>query len=101
MNNRELIDDVAVKTQLAKTEVKRTIEILFGTIAAEVAAGGEVKIANFGTFRCHERKPMVGFNPRTGEKINVPMRRSAKLSIVKSLKDLLNPPTQRAARRRA
>ena len=101
MNMRELVEDVALKTQLAKTEVKRTIDILFDTIAAEIAAGGDVKIANFGTFRCHERRPSIGTNPRTGEKINLPLRRSAKLSMMRALKDLLNPPTRKAVRRRA
>jgi DNA-binding protein HU-beta len=101
MNNSELIDAVAEKAVLTKAAVKHTVDVVFEVITDELAAGNDVRIHGFGTFHPHERKPYMGHNPQTGEKISVVAKRSAKLTMGKALTGALNPPARKPARRRA
>ena len=83
----------AVNDKMNNIGVKRTANILntaFEIIKAEIAAGNEVRIHNFGTFKISERAEREGRNPRTGETINIPAHKFPKFTPSKYFKDLLN-----------
>jgi DNA-binding protein HU-beta len=66
---KKLEDALALKT---KAEGKLIVKAFKESISELLAAKGELRIDGVGTFRTSVRKPRVGVNPRTGEKVNIP-----------------------------
>ena len=48
MNKSELIQSVAEKSGLPQQEVRNCLDVILGTIGAELKSGGEVTITDFG-----------------------------------------------------
>lgn len=90
MNKNELIDAVASSTELKKSDATKAVDAVFGTIAAALEKGDEVRLVGFGTFSVVERAASEGRNPRTGVKISIAASRQAKFKSGKTLKDALN-----------
>jgi integration host factor subunit beta len=53
-------------------------------------AGDKIEIRGFGSFRTRQRKPRVGRNPKTGERVEVPAKKIPFFKPSKELKDLVN-----------
>ena len=53
-------------------------------------AGDKIEIRGFGSFRTRQRKPRVGRNPKTGERVDVPAKKIPFFKPSKELKDLVN-----------
>ena len=49
--------------------------MILDEIAEALAEGNRVELRGFGAFSVRERKPRVGRNPRTGEKVEVRAKR--------------------------
>ena len=47
-------------------------------------------LRGFGSFRTRQRKPRVGRNPKTGERVEVPAKKIPFFKPSKELKDLVN-----------
>ena len=57
--------------------------------------GEKVGLRGFGSFRFRRREPHRGRNPKTGDRVNVPLKRLARFKPGKELKELINrEPTQ-------
>jgi integration host factor subunit beta len=56
-------------------------------------AGDKIEIRGFGSFRTRQRKPRVGRNPKTGERVEVPAKKIPFFKPSKELKDLVNETT--------
>lgn len=74
MNKSELIEIVALKTEMDVFEVKTIADALFDTIIDEVKTGNRVQLNGFGVFELRERKEKKGRNPQTGESLILPKR---------------------------
>ena len=74
--------DIEVKAQAA-----RIVDSIFDTITAELAKGGEVAIAGFGTFKVANRAERQGRNPKTGETITIAASIKPKFRAAKQLKE--------------
>ena len=57
---------------LTKAEASEVVEAIFSTVKANLAAGRQVRIKNFGTFAVTRRPGRTGVNPLSGEKIFIP-----------------------------
>ena len=90
MNKAELIRAVADSADISSAEASRAVDGVFGTIAATLQGGSEVRLAGFGSFSVVERKATTGRNPRTGESISIPASKQPKFKAGKSLKDAVN-----------
>ena len=55
-----------------------------------LARGEGVELRNFGTFRTNIQKASIRRNPKTGEKVNVPKKRTIKWKMSKELLKKLN-----------
>ncbi|HAH09033.1 MAG TPA: hypothetical protein DCL54_08555 [Alphaproteobacteria bacterium] len=74
MSKAGFIANVAKKGQMSKAEAKRTVELVFGQIEAELAAlrnGGRLQIGRFGIFTVAKRPARSGHDPRTGDVIRI------------------------------
>ena len=90
MNKNDLIEAVAERTGLAKSDAARAVEALLGTITETLQKGDPVALAGFGTFVAKVRAARTGRNPRTGEPIAIPASRAPAFKAGKGLKDALN-----------
>lgn len=52
-------------------EAQEIVELIIERIKARLLAGEKVKLTRFGTFALVERKPRMGRNPQTGERIRL------------------------------
>lgn len=90
MNKAELIDTVASKAGLSKTDAANAVDAVFGSITNSLSNGNSVTLVGFGTFAVTDRAARTGRNPRTGEAITIPASKSSKFKAGKALKDALN-----------
>jgi len=90
VNKNDLIDAVAERTGLAKSDAARAVEALLGTITETLQRGDQVALAGFGSFSAKVRAARTGRNPRTGEPIAIPASRAPAFKAGKGLKDALN-----------
>ena len=90
MNRNELVDAVAGKTELRKTEASKAVDAVLDAIADALKGGDEVRLVGFGTFSVASRAATEGRNPRTGEKIKIAASKQAKFKPRKGLRDSLN-----------
>ena len=90
VNRNELVDAVASKTELRKTEASRAVDAVFESISDALKGGDEVRLIGFGTFSVAARAASEGRNPRTGEKIKIAASKQAKFKPGRRLRDSLN-----------
>ena len=85
MNKTELINAMAEKSGLTKTDAKKALDAFMESTHEELKHGGKVSLIGFGTFSVSERKARTGKNPRTGKKIKIAAKKSARFKASKSL----------------
>lgn len=90
MNKTELIDALADKTGLAKSEAEKAINSFVELVTDQLKAGKEVTLTGFGSFMAKRREARMGVNPQNpSEKIQIPAVTVPKFKAGKSLKDAL------------
>ena len=89
MNKGELVNEVAKKAKLSKTQALETLNVTFETIKASLKKGQRVQLVGFGTFSVKQRKARLGRNPKTGEQIQIKARRVPAFQAGSELKNLL------------
>jgi DNA-binding protein HU-beta len=90
VNKNDLIDAVAERTGLAKSDAARAVEAVLGTVTDALRKGEMVALSGFGSFVTKTRAARTGRNPRTGESIAIPASRAPAFKAGKGLKDALN-----------
>ena len=71
-------------------DLNKIIEIVLKEIKLTLNKGEGVELRNFGTFRTNIQKASIRRNPKTGEKVNVPKKRTIKWKMSKDLFKKLN-----------
>jgi len=90
MNKNDLVDAVAERTGLARSDAARAIEAVLGAVTDALKAGDTVALSGFGSFVAKTRAARTGRNPRTGETLAIPASRAPAFKAGKALKDALN-----------
>ena len=67
MNKNDVIDAVAERTGLAKSDAARAVEAVISTVTEALQKGDAVALSGFGNFVAKSRAARTGRNPRTGE----------------------------------
>ena len=94
MNKAELIDELARRVDLAKTDATRAVDALFGTdgiITSSLKSGDKVQITGFGSFQARKREARTGRDPRTGNPIEIKASTQPAFKAGQGFKDALNP----------
>lgn len=78
MNKTELVNAVAAKASLTKTQAKEAVDAALDAIAEALADNDKVAILGFGTFAVAEKGERTGINPRTKEQITIAARKTIK-----------------------
>jgi len=88
MNKQELIDALAVKLSVGKTEAENIMHGFVDVITDALKAGVEVSISGFGTFLVNNRSARMGVNPQNpDQKIQIAATKVPKFRAGKNLKD--------------
>ncbi len=75
MTKADLVEKVAEKTGLTRTDVMVVVENFLEQIKKTLEEGNNIEIRGFGTFKVKARKARKARNPRTGEEVPVPDRK--------------------------
>jgi integration host factor subunit beta len=97
MTKADLIDEVSRLAELTRKDSEVIVETIFDSVVRSLRAGDKIEIRGFGSFRTRQRKPRVGRNPKTGERVEVPAKKIPFFKPSKELKDLVNETTPAAA----
>ena len=71
-------------------DLSKVLEIILKEIKQTLNRGEGVELRNFGTFRVNIQKASIRRNPKTGEKVNVPKKKTIKWKMSKDLFKKLN-----------
>ncbi|HVE66021.1 MAG TPA: integration host factor subunit beta [Thermoanaerobaculia bacterium] len=90
MTKAELIERVAVATDVTKKQAETIVDTIFESIIRSLKEGQKIELRGFGSFRLRERGARIGRNPKTGVKVNVPAKKIPYFKPGKELKELIN-----------
>ncbi len=90
MNKAQLIDVVALKTEMKKKDAEAAVDAVVSALTEALASGDKIQIFGFGGFEVKERAAREGHNPLTGEKIQIAASKHIAFSAAKALKDKVN-----------
>ena len=93
MTKADLIDEVSRLAELTRKDSEVIVETIFDSVVRSLRAGDKIEIRGFGSFRTRQRRPRVGRNPKTGERVEVPAKKIPFFKPSKELKDLVNETT--------
>lgn len=94
MTKADIVDEVAGKVDLTKKQAEGIVNSVFESIVQSLQSGEKIELRGFGSFRIRSRKPRIGRNPKTGEKVQVPSKKIPYFKPGKELKDLINTPSE-------
>ena len=63
---------------------------VMNSVVRSLRSGDKIEIRGFGSFRTRQRKPRVGRNPKTGDRVEVPAKKIPYFKPSKELKDVVN-----------
>lgn len=91
MNKSELVSAIAERTGVAKSDTEKVLKGL-EEIAQQVVAGGKEALTIPGFLKIEQgsRSARTGVNPRTGEQVKYPAKKTAKVSAGATLKAIAN-----------
>lgn len=76
MTKKDIVLRISDHTTLKQIDVKKVVQATFDCILDALARGEKIELRNFGVFKIKQRKPRTGRNPRTGDVVPVPARKS-------------------------
>jgi len=71
-----LVLKISQDTEIKQVVVKEVVQRTFDEIFEALKAGKRIELRNFGVFQVKKRKKRIGRNPKTGEVVPVPERRT-------------------------
>ena len=73
-----------------KKDLEKFMDIIFGEIKKSLKRGERVELRNFGVFSAKTQKARISRNPKTGEKVNTPEKKTIHFKMSKDLFKILN-----------
>ena len=83
----QIVEHVAERTGLSKSQAKQAVSAVFETIGERLASGDRIQVSGFGSFEIRERAERQGTNPRTREKVTIPASKAVGFRAASSLRD--------------
>ena len=92
MTKAELVDEVTALGDLTRRDSDVIVEAIFSAMVSALRTDDKIEIRGFGSFRTRQRKPRIGRNPKTGDRVEVPAKRIPYFKPSKDLRDQVNQP---------
>lgn len=91
MNKSDLVNVVAEKLpNLTVKDVEAIVNIIFDGMTESLSKDGRIEIRGFGSFEIRTRRARKGRNPKTGESVDLSVRKVPFFKVGKELKELVN-----------
>lgn len=87
ITKRDVVERIAEKTGLKKTDVKATLQEFLDEIIADLGEGNRLEFRDFGVFEVRERKARTAQNPKTLEPVTVPAKFAVKFKPGRRMKE--------------
>ena len=78
MNKTQLVEAVALESNLPKVEARKAVDALIRVIHQSLEEGERVTLSGLGSFSVQQHGERMGRNPRTGAPVPIPARKSIK-----------------------
>ena len=101
MNKAELIMKVSERANVTQKVAKVIVDTLFDGMKESLEKGERIEIRGFGSFQVKLREAREGRNPKTGEEVQIPAKRTPFFKVGKELKEMVDNPDGGSAPRAA
>lgn len=81
VTKKELIDRIAERTQAKRVSVKRIVQTFLDEITSELCKGNRLEFRDFGVLETRTRAARIAQNPKTLERVDVPVKRTVKFKM--------------------
>ena len=93
MTRSDLIDAMAAHfPALTRADADAAVKLILETLSKSLACGGRAEIRGFGSFALNLRRPRVGRNPKSGDKVEVPAKFVPHFKAGKELRERVDYP---------
>ncbi len=91
MTKSELIEQLSINNdQLNKRESELIVNTIFDCIGSELVQGGRVEIRGFGSFTIRSRDAREARNPKSGDVVMIPEKKTPFFKTGKDLRERVN-----------
>ena len=87
MTKSELVEQVAQRIDVPKKRAEAIVNAVFESMKQALLADDRIELRGFGSFSIRNYKGRMGRNPKTGEKVKVPPKKSVHFKVGKELKN--------------
>ena len=93
MNRSDLVDELAEHFQhLTKNDIELAVNTLLDAMQDALVAGHRIEVRGFGCFTVVHRLARIGRNPRNGDNVAIPPKRSIRFKPGKALRESVDKP---------
>lgn len=86
ITKKQLTDRIADRLGQKRILVKQIVQNFLDDVIDELAQGNRLEFRDFGVFETKRRKPRVAQNPRTLERVHVPVKWTVKFKVGRMMK---------------
>ena len=91
MTKSGLIEKVADQTpHISKKDTEVVVNTIFDAMTDALTNGERIEIRGFGSFQVKVREAREGRNPKTGEMVSIPAKRTPFFKVGKELKEMVD-----------
>jgi integration host factor subunit beta len=91
MTKSGLIEKVAEQTpHISKKDTEVVVNTIFDAMTEALRRGERIEIRGFGSFQVKVREARDGRNPKTGQMVNIPAKRTPFFKVGKELKEMVD-----------
>ncbi|MEI6601775.1 MAG: HU family DNA-binding protein [Comamonadaceae bacterium] len=94
MNRTDLVAELAELFQhLTKNDIELAVNTILGAMQDALEASHRIEVRGFGCFTVAHRPARIGRNPRNGESVAIPQKRSLRFKPGKALREAVDKPS--------
>jgi integration host factor subunit beta len=90
MKKSDLISALSEKESLRGKEASKIVNLVFGGFTNALRKRERIEIRGFGSFTVREYPPYLGKNPKTGQRVEVGLKKLPYFKVGKELKEMVN-----------
>lgn len=95
MTKSGLIEKVAEQSpHISKKDTEVVVNTIFDAMTDALSQGERIEIRGFGSFQVKVREAREGRNPKTGDMVSIPAKRTPFFKVGKELKEMVDQVTR-------
>ena len=90
MTKADLIEEVSRLAELTRKDSEVIVETIFDSVVRTLRAGDKIEIRGFGSFTVRARDAREARNPKSGELVKIPCKKTPFFKTGKELRERVN-----------